>query len=191
VAGNPKFMFTAKLGRRFTQERVLTPSVIAQFQEGLVPLLRRGKLGALLMQFPWTFRYTQENREFLISLRRAFHEFPLVVEVRHASWMLEEALGTLIDYRIGFCNIDQAKYTSAMPPTALFIARRICAASRAESQEGNPGQSWLPIHGSEPDGVDKPHRTPPRTRRANVCYRGQQCRSEIAGQCLTVIADAR
>ena len=30
------------------------------------------------MQFPWTFRYTEENRAFFIKLRRAFREFPLV-----------------------------------------------------------------------------------------------------------------
>ena len=57
------------------------------------------------MQFPWSFRFTSENRAFLIDLRRTFHEFPLVAELRHASWLADEAKGTLIDYKIGFCNI--------------------------------------------------------------------------------------
>ena len=122
VSGNPKFQFTAKLGRRFTHERLIGPAEVAQFKEGLWPLLRAKKLGCLLMQFPWTFRYTEENREYLIALRRAFHEFPLVAEMRHSSWMHEEALGTLIDYRIGFANIDQAPYTKAMPPAAFLTS---------------------------------------------------------------------
>jgi len=93
-----------------------------QFKEGLWPLLRAKKLGALLMQFPWSFRFTAENREFFIELRRAFHEFPLVAEMRHSSWMAEEAIGTFLDYRVGFCNIDQPQYTRAMPPTALLTS---------------------------------------------------------------------
>lgn len=124
VSHNPKFLFTAKLGRRFTHERLLGLGEIAQFKDGLWPLLRARKLGCLLMQFPWSFRYTEENREHLIALRRAFHEFPLVAEMRHGSWMHEEALGTLIDYRVGFANIDQAVYTKAMPP-ASFVTSSI------------------------------------------------------------------
>jgi len=122
VSQNSKFVFTAKLGRRFTHERLLTPGDIALFKDGLWPLLRAHKLGCLLMQFPWTFRYTVENREYLIALRRAFHEFPLVAEMRHGSWMHEEALGTLIDYHVGFANIDQAVYTKAMPPASFVTS---------------------------------------------------------------------
>ena len=122
VSGNPKFMFTAKLGRRFTHERLIGPVEAAQFKEGLWPLLKAKKLGALLMQFPWTFRYTEENRDYVIALRRAFHEFPLVAEMRHSTWTHEEALGTLIDYRIGFANIDQAPYTKATPPTSFLTS---------------------------------------------------------------------
>jgi uncharacterized protein YecE (DUF72 family) len=123
VAHNPKFLFTVKLGRRFTHERSLAAAEIARFKEGLWPFHRARKLGCLLMQFPWAFRYTEENRAFVIAVRRAFHEFPLVAEMRHASWMQEEALGTLIDYRIGFVNIDQAPFTKAMPPAALLTSR--------------------------------------------------------------------
>jgi len=122
VAANPRFLFTAKLQRRFTHERLVDAPAVAAFKEGMLPLLRAGKLGCLLMQFPWTFRYTQENREFFIGLRRAFHEFPLVTEMRHASWMAEEAVGTLIDYRVGFCNVDQPVYIKAMPPTSFLTS---------------------------------------------------------------------
>jgi uncharacterized protein YecE (DUF72 family) len=123
VAQNPKFQFTMKLGRRFTHERSLGAGEIANFKEGMWPFHRARKLGCLLMQFPWSFRYTEENRTFLIALRRAFHEFPLVAEMRHSSWLHEEALGTLIDYRIGFANIDQASYTKGMPPASLLTFR--------------------------------------------------------------------
>ena len=122
ASSNADFQFTVKLHRRFTHERVLDGAAVTGFKDGLWPLLRARKLGCLLMQFPWSFRYTAENRTYLIGLRRAFHEFPLVAEMRHASWMLDEAIGTFIDYRIGFCNIDQPVYTKAMPPTSFLTS---------------------------------------------------------------------
>ena len=122
VSHNPRFQFTAKLHQRFTHERVLDAGDIAQFKEGLAPLLRSRKLGCVLMQFPWSFRFTPENREWFIQLRRAFHEYPLVAEMRHDSWMMDEALGTFIDYRVGFCNVDQPQYTRAMPPTSFLTS---------------------------------------------------------------------
>lgn len=116
------FQFTAKLHRCFTHDRVLDAHRVAVWKEGLWPLLRGGRLGCILMQFPWSFRYTAENREFLIRLRRTFHEFPLAAEMRHSSWMLDEAIGTLIDHKVAFCNLDQPTYTRAMPPTAFLTS---------------------------------------------------------------------
>jgi len=122
VEHNPDFQFSVKLHRRFTHERDLGQEAIDEFKNGIYPLKRAGKLGCVLMQFPWAFRFTSENREFLIRLRRAFHEFPLAAEMRHASWLLEEAVGVFIDYRIGFCNVDQPEYMRAMPPTAVLTS---------------------------------------------------------------------
>jgi uncharacterized protein YecE (DUF72 family) len=122
IEANPKFRFTAKLHQRFTHGRVLEDGEVTTFKEGLRPLLQARKLGAVLMQFPWSFKFTAENREFFIKLRRAFSEFPLVAEMRHSSWMAEEAVGTFLDYRVGFCNIDQPEYTRAMPPTAFLTS---------------------------------------------------------------------
>jgi uncharacterized protein YecE (DUF72 family) len=118
VRGNPRFRFTALLGRAFTYDRDLTRA--EEWRQGLRPLERAGRFGALVLQFPWAFRYTEENRDFLIRLRREFAEFPLAAEFRHESWSRDEALGTLIDYRLGLVNIDQPVYARAMPPTSLL-----------------------------------------------------------------------
>ncbi len=122
VAGNPRFRFTAKLHRRFTHDRRLDEAEVAAFCRGLRQLSEAGRLGCVLMQFPWSFRFTEENRDFFIRLRRAFGEFPLVAEMRHSSWMREEALGLFMDYHVGFCNIDQPEWVQAMPPTAVLTS---------------------------------------------------------------------
>jgi uncharacterized protein YecE (DUF72 family) len=139
VEQNSKFQFTAKLRRRFTHERLLSAADIAEFKDGLWPLHKAHKLGCVLMQFPWTFRYTEENRGHVIRLRRAFHEFPLVAEMRHSSWTSEEALGTLIDYKIGLANIDQAPYTKGMPPGSVLTS----------------GIGYVRLHGRNPRDWDR------------------------------------
>jgi uncharacterized protein YecE (DUF72 family) len=118
VEHNPNFRFTARLNRQFTHERQLDAVAIREYKDGLAPLWHAGRLGCVVMQFPWAFRFTPENREHLIRLRRTFAEYPLVAEMRHNSWMTEEAVGVFVDYKIGFGNIDQTEYVRAMPPTA-------------------------------------------------------------------------
>ena len=123
VTGNPRFQFTARMNRQFTHERQVDEASVRQFSEGLRPLLDQGRLGCVLMQFPASFRFTTENRAFLIQLRRQFSEFPLVAELRHASWNVEEAAGTLIDHHVGFANLDQPQSVRATPPTSRLTWR--------------------------------------------------------------------
>jgi uncharacterized protein YecE (DUF72 family) len=122
TAHNKAFRFTAKLGRRFTHERIIDAADIAAYKEGFWPLQRAGRLGGVIMQFPWSFRFTSENKDYFIKLRRTFHEFPLAAEMRHASWICDEAIGTFVDYRVGFVNVDLEQRFKSMPPAALLTS---------------------------------------------------------------------
>lgn len=122
VAGNPDFTFTAAVGSRFTYDRDLDADALRAWKQGFMPLKRAGRLATLTMQFPWSFRFTAENREHLIRLRRAFHEFNLSAEFRHESWLAEEAVSTLINYHVSLVNMDQPVYFRALPPTAILTA---------------------------------------------------------------------
>src|SRR5260370_913545 len=79
------FRFTAKLWKRFTHERTTawTTGEVDTMRAGLDPLAGAGKLGALLLQFPWSFRNEEKNREWLRDVSHAFHAYPLIVEIRH------------------------------------------------------------------------------------------------------------
>ena len=122
ISKNSHFLFTAKMHTRFTHDRILSPDEVRAWKQGVFPIQEAGRLGAVLMHFPRSFRYTAENRAFLISLRRTFHEFPLAAEMVHESWMMDEAIGTFIDYHIGFVNIDQPPHARAMPPTSFLTS---------------------------------------------------------------------
>lgn len=118
VSGNAQFRFTAKMLRNFTHERNGTPQDERDFKNGLTPLVEAGRLGAVLLQFPWSFRNTPENRVYLTELHRRFQEFPLVLEVRHVSWAEEQVLSMLENLGIGLCNIDQPLFHRSIKPGA-------------------------------------------------------------------------
>lgn len=114
---NPRFRFTAKLYRRFTHERDASADEEREVKDGITPLLEAGKLGALLAQFPWSFKNVPENRQYLAGLLLRFHDYPVVVEIRHASWNRPEIHDLLREYRAGFCNLDQPVIGRSLGPT--------------------------------------------------------------------------
>ena len=118
VQSNPQFKFTAKLYRVFTHEREeVGEGEMAAFKKGLDPLAEGGRLGALLLQFPYSFHHTEANREYVRELAAHFREYPLVIEVRHASWDRAPAYQFLRDMGIGFCNIDQPQVSYSIGET--------------------------------------------------------------------------
>jgi uncharacterized protein YecE (DUF72 family) len=121
VAHNPDFRFTAKLYQRFTHKRktAWTHDEVAEVRAGMDPMLAGGRLGAVLLQFPWSFRRTEENREWLADVVRTFRDYPLVLEVRHATWNVPDFYEELAERGIGFVNIDQPLFKNSIKPSAV------------------------------------------------------------------------
>ena len=121
VEGNPEFVFTVKLWQRFTHEGTAWPGAEAErvFREGIAPIVAAGRLGAVLAQFPWSFRRTPENRAHLGRIAEAFGDLPLAVEVRHLSWLDDRFLEGLRARGIAFCNIDQPVLAECIGPTGF------------------------------------------------------------------------
>lgn len=117
VEHNPDFKFTAKLWQRFTHDRNSSREDEKAMKAGLEPLAASGRLGALLVQFPWSFKNTTENREYLGGVCMEFMEYPLVVEVRHNSWDRPEIFEMLAELGAGFANIDQPVIGQSLKPT--------------------------------------------------------------------------
>src|SRR5581483_7004255 len=86
-------------------------------REGLEALAATGKFGALLIQFPVSFKNTALNREYLETLLRQFIEYPRVVEVRHSTWNNPETIKYFAERNVSFCNIDQPQLGKSLEPT--------------------------------------------------------------------------
>ena len=111
--------------RRIGSSRPPSPKTIRpaendehEAKAGYDALAAQGMLGALLAQFPISFKCTDENRGYVEQLVRRFRAYPLVLEIRHASWNQPEVLTWLQDLQVGLCNIDQPLLGRAVRPSA-------------------------------------------------------------------------
>jgi uncharacterized protein YecE (DUF72 family) len=101
----------------------LTEADEGVFKSGLEPLMESGRLGTLLLQFPYSFHYHEENRDYVKELAGRFKDYPLVLEIRHASWDRASAFQFLRELQVGFCNIDQPQVSYSIGATKKVTSR--------------------------------------------------------------------
>ncbi len=118
------FRFAFKLTQSFTHERTTfpPPSEVEAFNAGVAPVRDAGQLGPLLIQFPWSFRFTPDAVEWLKRLAGSFAAYDRFVEVRHASWTTDEAVAALRAVG-GLCNIDQPRLRDCLGPAQHVLGR--------------------------------------------------------------------
>ncbi len=119
TASHPDFRFTAKLYRGFTHEKATEPGDAGAFRRFLDPLAEAGRLGALLVQFPWSFRNDAENRGRIERILAEFAAYPKAVEVRHASFDDPEFFAMLDRSGTAFVNLDQPLFSDSIKPAAI------------------------------------------------------------------------
>jgi uncharacterized protein YecE (DUF72 family) len=129
-----RFVFSMKLYQKFTHPKMfkekalhaapgsegplldllaqVTQSDIDEFRAGIDPVASAGKLGALLAQFPPSFKDTAASRDYLAQLLRAFGDYPVAVELRHRSWSdaIGETLAMLNGFGAAWVQIDEPKF---------------------------------------------------------------------------------
>jgi uncharacterized protein YecE (DUF72 family) len=83
-----------------------------EFRRGIEPLAARGKLGALLAQFPASFKSGDRERDYLSHLLRALGGYRMAVELRHKSWsdFFGETLTLLNGFQAAWVQIDEPKF---------------------------------------------------------------------------------
>jgi uncharacterized protein YecE (DUF72 family) len=163
VAANPRFVFTAKLWQRFTHDIRSMPLGSAAEEErevraGFDVLRAANKLGAVLLQFPFSFHRTTETVAYLSALIKRFADYPLVVEVRHGTWDSPETLELLRTSGVSFCNIDQP-----------IIGRSLAPSAQATSAVG-----YVRLHGRRYDTWFSDDATIPAHERYNYLYSAEE-----------------
>ena len=133
----PGFEFSVKLYQKFTHPRMFEERVaqalpedargdrdairmlanpnavdLDEFRRGIEPLATRGKLGAVLAQFPPSFKNTPASRGYVTGLLSTLREYPIAVELRHSTWSdrLGETLALLNEFQAAWVQIDEPKF---------------------------------------------------------------------------------
>lgn len=120
VADNPDFLFTTKVFRGFTHDKAeLADADIKAFRNYLDPLMDANKLGAILLQFPWSFKNTPESCHRLEALFRTFADYPMALEVRHATFQKRGFAKFLDEHDVAWVNVDQPLFSDSVKPADM------------------------------------------------------------------------
>ena len=121
----PDFRFTVKLWQKFThpkmyqaatgQAAVISQEDVDLFNSSLEPLYKSGKLGALLAQFPPSFKNDRYGQQILSAVIRTFGQYRLAVELRHRSWSDDRHTADLLrEHNVAWVQIDEPKFPSSI-----------------------------------------------------------------------------
>jgi uncharacterized protein YecE (DUF72 family) len=127
------FLFAMKLWQKFThpgmyrsatgEEAIISQRDVDVFRSSVEPLARSGKLGALLAQFPPSFKNDAYGMQILGAVAKTFGEYPLAVELRHRSWSDDESTaGLLQGNNVAWVQIDEPKFSTSLAPEVPVTA---------------------------------------------------------------------
>ncbi len=114
----PGFSFSVKAHRAITHEPVEGDAILPAFRMALRPFEESGKLGAVLLQFPYAFQPVEPNRARLAAVAGALAGLPLVVEFRHRAWYRDEMLAWVRERGLNLCCVDEPALPGLLPPDA-------------------------------------------------------------------------
>ena len=112
------FKFAVKANREMTHLRQQDASRFKAFINMLQPLIVADKLGCVLAQFPYSFGFNPENREYLKRFYSWMGGIPLVVEFRNSGWLNPQTFDWMRNQDIGFCCVDEPRLPRLVPPVA-------------------------------------------------------------------------
>ena len=112
------FLFSIKANKEMTHQMENSRDVTRAFVEVLEPVISAGKLGCILAQFPYSFRFSPQNLDYLGALRERLDTLPVVVEFRNTGWLNDEVFQRLRDLELGFCSVDEPALPNLLPPMA-------------------------------------------------------------------------
>jgi uncharacterized protein YecE (DUF72 family) len=117
LPGDIQGLAKSTLGDR-KQTYVKDPSllrVLAQrLTSALSPLVRTGKLGLVLFQFPPWFTRTSSNFDYMLFCRDVMDGLRVAVEFRHGSWLTPHHTGTTLEFLekhgLTYVTADEPQY---------------------------------------------------------------------------------
>jgi uncharacterized protein YecE (DUF72 family) len=136
--GGDRMVYAVKLNQQVTHKRDLSESTVTAFLRSIEPIAKAGRLGALLVQFPFRFHWNPENRNYLKSVVAAMKPLPVVAEIRHDSWDAPDALTFFEDRGLSRCVTDMP-VLRGLPSTVRTLTGPIAYVRF----HGRNGRNWF------------------------------------------------
>jgi uncharacterized protein YecE (DUF72 family) len=116
------FLFSIKANQAMTRQRE-DVSTFKHFCQALEPVIDAGKMGCILAQFPYSFRPSRQNQDYLTMFRERLGELPVVIEFRNAQWLKSDVFDWLRELDLGFCCVDEPQLPNLLPPLAEVTSK--------------------------------------------------------------------
>ena len=99
----------------------------SRFEQALVPLAEREKLGVVLFQFPPWFSFNAKQLDYIVYCKAMLPNYDLAVEFRNSSWLSDSNYAETIDFLrrndLAFVCVDEPQgFKSSVPPIAEATA---------------------------------------------------------------------
>ena len=158
------FLFTVKLWQKFThpkmykeatgKEAAISQNDVDLFNHSIEPLVKYGKLGALLAQFPPSFKNDGYGQQILGAVIKTFIQYRLAIELRHSSWSDDENTAKLLkENNVAWVQIDEPKFQSSIadevPLTSDMAYFRFHGRNKEMWWQGNSETRYKYLYSSE------------------------------------------
>jgi len=158
------FLFTVKLWQKFTHPAMFEKATgeaaaissrdVDMFRKGIDPIVQSGKLGAVLAQFPPSFKNDDSGKRILNAIISTFSSYSLAVELRHRSWSDNpETAKFLTQQNVAWVMIDEPKFTSSisdeLPVTGDMAYFRFHGRNAESWWNGNNETRYLYLYSGE------------------------------------------
>ena len=117
-----RVVFTVKVPGLVTHERRDVEKSCSDLLRAVEPLRELGLLGALLAQFPYSFKNNSESWRYIAHIAGLLAGPQLVVEFRHASFAEDGTFERLLGLGLAFCCVDGPRLRGLMPPLMRVTA---------------------------------------------------------------------
>ncbi len=117
----PEFEFIIKTHQTLTHLRQDIEKSSADLLEAVRPIAERGQLKGLLAQFPWSFKFTMRNLQYLQICREMTQPCELYIEFRHSSWLNDRTYDTMKNLGLRYVSVDGPRLQGLLPPELKTI----------------------------------------------------------------------
>jgi uncharacterized protein YecE (DUF72 family) len=110
----------------YVKEPTLLKIIADRFIDVLSPLVKAGKMGVLVFQFPPWFQYRTKNMDDILIRKELLQGLTMAVEFRHGSWLTQDVQKAVFQFlkknQITYITADEPQYNNLA--TIPFLPER-------------------------------------------------------------------